>query len=585
MNNTRPVFIIILFFMMTALMSIAPSCTKMGDEKVWNNPYDSLGVNWSPPSIVHHNDTTAAINDTVKLFASGSDENGYIAGYAWSFDHGALWDTAWLPAMQPHIWKQSETGAHVVWVRSVDNDGLVSAIDSFVVNVHSYVPVIAQVRDTVVSQLASVAINVVASDTNSDIGKYYWGDSTGSWTDSTDVPQKVFTHPQGGPLIVRWGVVDDDGNCVTDTFTLLFNRGPVSIKMVEPSGIVAPFLSYNYVTAEGGVRFSYTATDPDGDADTLTYKLYLGTASGNMPVVYDGRNISFIAENIQALTMYYWKLVVRDLFGDSLETSGFFTMDTAPGAPVGMSLIRSGSQSFVMGQTGYDSSEAPKHTVSFSYHFWMDSTEVTGKKFAAVMGLSSSLSNDSAMLPDVNCTWFDAVLYCNARSRKENRDTVYSYQSISGTAGNKCILTGVSADLSVGGYRLPTEAEWEYACRGNTQTLFFWSDDQIDAETYAWLEPYSDSQAHVVANKGANAFGLFDMAGNVWEWCNDWFGARYYTTSPTTDPSGPATGQERVIRGGSFQNAYYFAQSGTRSKVKPSVANTSIGFRTVLINK
>ena len=221
------------------------------------------------------------------------------------------------------------------------------------------------------------------------------------------------------------------------------------------------------------------------------------------------------------------------------------------------------------------------HTVTFSYHFWIDSTEVTLKDYTAVLGLSPS----SSMLPVVNCTWFDAALYCNARSRREDKDTVYSYQAIVGSKGNKCTLTGLSADLSVTGYRLPTEAEWEYACRGGSSTLFYWGGDAIDDDTYAWLQDYSGNQIHPVAGKTPNAFGLFDMAGNAWEWCNDWFSAGYYTVNPITDPAGPANGQQRCIRGGSFQTAAYFAQSATRSEMQPENAASSIGFRVVLVNR
>jgi formylglycine-generating enzyme required for sulfatase activity len=288
---------------------------------------------------------------------------------------------------------------------------------------------------------------------------------------------------------------------------------------------------------------------------------------------------------MQASTVYFWKLRVKDLFGDSLETSGSFTTANAPGAPGGMKLIRSGSKSFAMGQAGFEASEAPPHAVSFSYHFWIDTAEVTRKDFSTVLGIAPDQSPGADVLPAANCTWYDAALYCNARSKREDKDTVYAFQSIVGTKGNKCTLTGLSVNLDAGGYRLPTEAEWEYACRAGTQTLFFWGNDRIDAETYAWLVDFSNDQAHTVATGKPNAFGLYDMAGNVWEWCNDWFSADYYSASPPSDPTGPASGLERSIRGGSFRTAYYFAQSATRSKMKPETSDATIGFRAVLINR
>jgi formylglycine-generating enzyme required for sulfatase activity len=556
----------------------------MGPEKQWTNPHDPNGANWFPPTLSGLSDTIVPINEAIGFTAEGSDANGSIKGYLWSFDHGVTWDSVWLPNKQTHLWKRSETGAHVVLVRAMDNDGLTSAVDSFTALVHSFIPVLSRVRDTVVSQQAGVTIAVSAFDTNSGISRYYWRTQPGPWTDSTSAPQKTFSRSQGGPLTVWWGVMDSD-TCVSDSFTVLFNRGPTSVNVVEPAaGVSAPFLSYNFVDAEGRIRIAYKGVDPDGDADTLTYTLFLGAGDGPMTPAYAGRAESFIAEHVQALTKYNWKVTVKDLFGDSIESTGVFTAAAAPGAPTGMVLIRSGSKSFIMGQNGFEGSEMPAHQVTLSYHFWMDSTEVTQKDFAEALGRASGQTASSA-LPAANCTWFDAALYCNARSRRDGKDTVYSYQSIIGTKGAASALTGVSADMTAGGYRLPTEAEWEYACRAQTASLFYWGDDKLDAETYAWLQDYSGNQAHAVATRRANVFSLYDMVGNVWEWCNDWFGADYYAASPGTDPMGPANGQERCIRGGSFQTTYYFAQSAARSRMKPDIASPSIGFRAVLVNR
>ena len=576
-------------FFIALIMGLAlgalSSCTKIGPEKIWNNPHDPQGADWFPPTLTHKNDTIVAVSDTVRLGAEGHDANGSIAGFAWSFDHGVSWDTAWLPALQKHTWSKGETGPHPVYVRAIDNDYIASPPDSFSVSVHRYVPVLTKVRDTVVSQQALVTIKVNAFDTNSAITKYYWSDQQSGWTDSTSLPRKTFSQPLGGPLTVRWGVADND-TVVVDTFRILFNRGPAAAFLVEPNGASpAPFLSYNYVDQDGRITLSFSGIDPDGIADTLTYTLFLGASQNGLSPAVSGRSQSYIADSMQASTIYFWKLRAKDLFGDSIENSGSFTTAAAPGAPRGMKLVRSGSKSFVMGQAGFDASESPQHSVTFSYHFWMDTVEVTRKDYATILGLAPDQSPGADALPAANCTWYDAALYCNARSRMESRDTVYSYQAITGTKGNKCTLSGLAVNLDAGGYRLPTEAEWEYACRAGTQTLFFWGADRIDAETYAWLVDYSGNQTHPVAFKQPNAFGLYDMAGNVWEWCNDWFGTDYYSSSPSSDPAGPASGQERSIRGGSFLTTYYFAQSGTRSKIKPETSDASIGFRAVLINR
>jgi formylglycine-generating enzyme required for sulfatase activity len=139
--------------------------------------------------------------------------------------------------------------------------------------------------------------------------------------------------------------------------------------------------------------------------------------------------------------------------------------------------------------------------------------------------------------------------------------------------------------MSAAGYRLPTEAEWEYACRGGTQSTFYWGESQVDAEMYAWTISNSGNRLHPAAFKKPNDIGLYDMSGNVGEWCNDLFGADYYTKSPSTDPIGPAEGRERVIRGGSFQDDCSFAACGKRSKAQPDAASVAIGFRAVLVNR
>jgi formylglycine-generating enzyme required for sulfatase activity len=154
-----------------------------------------------------------------------------------------------------------------------------------------------------------------------------------------------------------------------------------------------------------------------------------------------------------------------------------------------------------------------------------------------------------------------------------------------GTAGNHCQLVNIASDSNACGYRLPTEAQWEYACRGGTSALFFWGNDRMILSQYAWTSANSGSAVHEVASLKANPFGLYDISGNVWEWCNDWYDRNYYRVSVKNDPTGPQTGTERIVRGGASTSHYYFSQSGTRSSLRPDQYNPFTGFRTVLIIK
>jgi formylglycine-generating enzyme required for sulfatase activity len=249
------------------------------------------------------------------------------------------------------------------------------------------------------------------------------------------------------------------------------------------------------------------------------------------------------------------------------------TGTTTPGNYVmGMVLIPGGT--FQMGSTNAaletldSSAEEPVHSVTVST-FYMDSTLVTQASYQALMGVNPSYFTGNSMRPVEKVTWFDAVLYCNARSKHDGYDTVYSYTSIGfwsrGTAGNSCDSLGnLAIDYTKDGYRLPTEAEWEYACRAGTTTDYYWGQsypplttaDTTEISAHAWWHYHSTNSTQPVATKPANSFRLYDMSGNVWEWCNDWWGR--YSATRQTNPTGAARGSFRVLRGGSWGGNYYY---------------------------
>ena len=210
---------------------------------------------------------------------------------------------------------------------------------------------------------------------------------------------------------------------------------------------------------------------------------------------------------------------------------------------------------FVMGCTpsnlsGCSNDENPTHSVTLTQAFYMGRYEVTQSQWAAKMGGNPSYfggQSDSASRPVETVSW--------------NTTQVF---------------------LSATGMRLPSEAEWEYACRAGTITAFNnVSSDDATVGTIAWYSSNSDRQTHAVGGKAANSLGLYDMSGNVWEWVNDWYGSTYYSVRPSTSPLGPVSGTDRVVRGGSWGNDASTVRSSARSFTTPSNAFNHIGFRVV----
>jgi len=273
----------------------------------------------------------------------------------------------------------------------------------------------------------------------------------------------------------------------------------------------------------------------------------------------------------------------------------------------GMILIEAKNVLFTMGsENGFDD-ELPTHAVSFTNDFWMDEAEVTQAEYNSVMSASydgyfAPTWNESYGLgddyPAYEIEWGDAVLYCNALSRQAGMDSVYTYDSILGTPGYLCELENVTADFSKNGYRLPTEAEWEFAYRGNVDTDFYWDQnfnpypstaaDFTEFDSHAVWHGNSeifgiddaDYGTHPVKTKIPNDFGLYDMAGNMFEWCHDWYGA--YTADSQIDPTGPVTGSWHAIRGGSWANHSDYLRATNRTFTSPCYYYYLLGFRTVL---
>jgi formylglycine-generating enzyme required for sulfatase activity len=239
-----------------------------------------------------------------------------------------------------------------------------------------------------------------------------------------------------------------------------------------------------------------------------------------------------------------------------------------PERPAPANMVRVEGGTFRMGSTnGYDD-EKPVHSVTVK-SFYMGKYEVTQKEWVEIMGSNpSNWKGDD--LPVENVTWHEVIEYCNKRSLREGLIPAYR------GSGNS-----VTCDFTASGYRLPTEAEWEYAARGgaNGAYLTYEYSGSNSVDSVGWYNGNSGSRTHPAGMKLPNDLGLFDMSGNVWEWCWDWDGD--YPASARTDPAGPASGSHRVLRGGGWSSSAGNLRSAYRFNYAPSFRNSYFGFRLV----
>ena len=237
------------------------------------------------------------------------------------------------------------------------------------------------------------------------------------------------------------------------------------------------------------------------------------------------------------------------------------------GKGVKLELVWCPPGTFMMGSPETEpgrSADETQHAVTLTKGFWMGKYPVTQAQWVTVMGKNPSFFNEGKFLglfgsstrpelPVESVSWDD----CQEFIRK------------------------VNAKVPGGGFRLPTEAEWEYAAKGGSKSKGFTYAGGNDIDTVAWHGGNSGTTTHPVGKKAANELGLHDMSGNVWEWCADWY-QNSYSGLPDTDPKGPGTGSLRVFRGGSWINGASRCRSADRNRFGPSFANYDLGFRVVL---
>ena len=261
---------------------------------------------------------------------------------------------------------------------------------------------------------------------------------------------------------------------------------------------------------------------------------------------------------VWGLVLFLGLLALRAKGGEKLEKPPQITTDS------GIVVILVPAGEFEMGFKDGAIAEKPVHKVNINA-FYMDKYLVTQKEYQRLIGDNPSRWQERSKNPVEQVRWSDAARYCNARSREEGLEPSYNLETW-------------ECDFSKNGYRLPTEAEWEYACRAGTKTAYFFGDTPRMLQIYAWYKKNSGKRPRPIGRKLPNPWGFCDMLGNVWEWCNDFYKVDYYQESSEKNPKGPKTGDTKVLRGGCWDSTDAKCCSYTRYYENPAYTDACFGY-------
>ncbi len=369
------------------------------------------------------------------------------------------------------------------------------------------------------------------------------------------VAQFELSMPQAGN--VRLQITDINGKFITATDENL-NRGicTYEVSLLQPTIYIVRAISELGIstsklinTGNGGRNSilqiaSATAQETELQLKASTENIFeLGdefTYTGYTNI--DGQSYtSNVITQIQNVDEDFTMMFEIDLY-ETIEVNGVsFVMIPVEGG------------TFSMGSVNGDSDEQPVHQVTLD-GYYIGETEVTQELWQAVMGSNPSYFTGNLQRPVERVSWYEVQEFITALNA----------------------ATGKT-------FRLPTEAEWEFAARGGNKSKGYLYSGSNTIDDVAWHSYNSGMQTHEVGGKQANELGIYDMSGNVREWCSDWYDSNYYSNSPTSNPTGPETGSARVERGGSWSRHALDCRSAFRNRTNPTIRGLDIGFRVVRV--
>ena len=366
----------------------------------------------------------------------------------------------------------------------------------------------------------------------------------------------------GAPIMLRMTV---RANGVEAAVALVALKGNM-ITQELLDGSIATHIPASAASFQNTERRIVLMFEPD-QGDQVTPVIQVAATGKNTPVTVFVDRLEFFKLD-------------AGFFGASVAQTPTVYLPNLPSNTIPLEMVLIPKGKFLMGSPDWESTpdpdvERPQHWVTISKDFYMGKYEVTQAQYQTMMNTNPSYFSGKPNNPVEEVTWYEAVRFCNKLSQMLGLTPVYDESNW-------------TANMNANGYRLPTEAEWEYACRAGTTTQFYWGDDPnyTQINEYAWYWENSGNatigySTHECGLKKPNEFGLFDMSGNVWEWCQDWYGA--YSQDEQVDPTGPQSPSFRVVRGSAFFEPLNYCRSAVRFSRHPDITNTNIfiGFRII----